>query len=543
MPRDLERLILRCLRKERERRVQFMADVKVELQEIAEAPGVPQTARTPVQDRRLAWTAGAVLIALAIAATTLFVWRGREIARPHPRVVPLTVTRGIEASPNFSPDGRQLAFAWDGEPAAAGVPTNFDLWLKLPGGSEARRLTSDAADDMGPSWSPDGRQIAFQRGRAGFPGTIHLVSPLGGAERKLTGLPAARSETNWFRGAAVPQLAWSPDGRWLAAARARAPGETRPDAGGIHLVPVGGGEPRPLTGPDPPAVDRDPAFSSDGRRLAYARCANDTFAACDVFVVELGDDLTPKAPARRLTRHDLTILGIAWTADQRSLVFGGARLAIAHLWRVDVDGDRPPERLEIARQGLSPSIAPAAGRLAYGQWGRDNDIYAFEPGRADVAVATSSLTDHGPTFSPDGRRIAFESGRTGTHDEIWLADADGSNPVQLTHGPGHWQGSPSWSPDGRRIVFDSRASDGICDIWTIDVDGAGLRRVTDGPLNEVMPTWSANGRWIYYQAERADGFDIWRVASTGREGGTSDPPWRVPRGGVAGRPIALLRPA
>ena len=173
VPRDLERLILRCLRKERERRVQFMADVKVELQEIAEAPGVPQTAqRPPVHDRRLAWTAGAVLIALAIAATALFVWRGREIARPHPRVVPLTVTRGIEASPNFSPDGRQLAFAWDGEPAAAGVPTNFDLWLKLPGGSEARRLTSDAADDMGPSWSPDGRQIAFQRGRAGFPGTI-----------------------------------------------------------------------------------------------------------------------------------------------------------------------------------------------------------------------------------------------------------------------------------------------------------------------------------------------------------------------------------
>ena len=516
VPRDLERLILRCLRKERERRVQFMADVKVELQEIAEAPGVPQTAqRPPAHDRRLAWTAGAVLIALAIAATALFVWRGREIARPDPRVVPLTVTRGIEASPNFSPDGRQLAFAWDGEPAAAGVPTNFDLWLKLPGGSEARRLTSDAADDMGPSWSPDGRQIAFQRGRAGFPGRIYLVSPLGGAERKLTDLPAARVRDQLVsRGGRAAARVVS---RRTMAGRGAGEGAGRdPPRRGRH-PPRSGWRRRAATAhrPGSSAVDRDPAFSSDGRRLAYARCANDTFAACDVFVVELGDDLTPKGPARRLTRHDLTILGIAWTADQRSLVFGGARLAIAHLWRVDVDGDRPPERLEIARQGLSPSIAPAAGRLAYGQWGRDNDIYAFEPGRADVAVATSSLTDHGPTFSPDGRRIAFESGRTGTHDEIWLADADGSNPVQLTHGPGHWQGSPSWSPDGRRIVFDSRASDGICDIWTIDVDGAGLRRVTDGPLNEVMPTWSADGRWIYYQAERADGFDIWRVASTG----------------------------
>ena len=399
VPRDLERLILRCLRKERERRVQFMADVKVELQEIAEAPGVPQTAqRPPAHDRRLAWTAGAVLIALAIAATALFVWRGREIARPHPRVVPLTVTRGIEASPNFSPDGRQLAFAWDGEPAAAGVPTNFDLWLKLPGGSEARRLTSDPADDMGPSWSPDGRQIAFQRGRAGFPGTIYLVSPLGGAERKLTDLPAARSETNWFRGAAVPQLAWSPDGRWLAAARARAPGETRPDAGGIHLVPVGGGEPRPLTGPDPPAVDRDPAFSSDGRRLAYARCANDTFAACDVFVVELGDDLTPKGPARRLTKHDLTILGIA--LDRRPAVARirrrstGDRPLVARRrrWRsaARAPRDRPAGPVAVHRTGRRSSCVRAVGtgqrHLRLRTWPRRRrrgDVVAHRP-RTDV---------------------------------------------------------------------------------------------------------------------------------------------------------------
>ena len=87
--------------------------------------------------------------------------------------------------------------------------------------------------------------------------------------------------------------------------------------------------------------------------------------------------------------------------------------------------------------------------------------------------------------------------------------------MQLTHGPGGWQGSPSWSPDGRRIAFDSRGKDGFFDIWTIEPDGSGLRRVTSGPLNDNLPTWSRDGRWIYYESERSDGNDVWRVPASG----------------------------
>jgi Tol biopolymer transport system component len=130
-------------------------------------------------------------------------------------------------------------------------------------------------------------------------------------------------------------------------------------------------------------------------------------------------------------------------------------------------------------------------------------------------VAASTLGDFGPAFAPDGRRFAFESARAGETNEIWLADADGSHPVQLTRGPGGWQGSPAWSPDGRLVAFDSRGSDGFSDVWVIAPDGSGLRQVTHGALDDAHPTWSSDGKWIYYRDHRPDGHDLRRVPIAG----------------------------
>jgi Tol biopolymer transport system component len=170
--------------------------------------------------------------------------------------------------------------------------------------------------------------------------------------------------------------------------------------------------------------------------------------------------------------------------------------------------------MEIGRRGLSPAIAAAADRLAFTHSLYDTDVYAFQPGQPDAPVASSTMTDNSPTFAPDGR-FAFESGRAGEANEIWVANADGSSPVQLTRGPGGWQGSPAWSPDGSHIAFDSRAPNGFADVWLIRPNGLDLRRITHGPFDEAMPFWSRDGRWIYYREDRADGADLWRVPLAG----------------------------
>jgi Tol biopolymer transport system component len=87
--------------------------------------------------------------------------------------------------------------------------------------------------------------------------------------------------------------------------------------------------------------------------------------------------------------------------------------------------------------------------------------------------------------------------------------------VQLTRGPGRWQGSPAWSPDGRRIAFDSQSEDRHWDIWTIDVAGGAPRRLTQNPGNENVPSWSRDGRWVYFSAEREGKRGVWRIPAAG----------------------------
>jgi serine/threonine protein kinase/tricorn protease-like protein len=513
VPRDLEKLILRCLRKEPERRYHHMVDVKVGLQEIKEESESGEAATAPVRSRRRLWLVASLAGLLATAAGA---WLLQRPPPPPPRVVPLTSMRGIEIAPSLSPDGEQVAFTWNGEKL-----DNPDIYLKMVGSSDVRRLTTDPAPDIQPTWSPDGRQIAFLRYRPqGY--TIQLVSPLGGpgSDRKLGDFLAAMGTPSW-----------SPDGRWLAVARAR-PGQVPPpgvDSGvpvseGLYLLPVQGGEPRPI--PLPEAGDAlNPRFSPDGRHLAYYSCVG---FSCHVDVVQLGADFVPKGPPRRLTRRPVFRFGgLTWTRDGKSLVF--VEQGIRRLWRVALEGTKPPTPIELDSLGATgPNAAASRDRLVFVREMRNVDIYRFETGRPAEPALASSYWDSNPHFSPDGRRVAFESERSGEAHEIWLADPDGTNAVQLTRGPGVWQGSPRWSPDGRRIAFDSQGEDGHWDIWTIDADGGSARRLTQGPGDENVPAWSRDGRFVYFGSRPGGGpADLWRIPAAG---GTEE---RVTHGGGA----------
>jgi eukaryotic-like serine/threonine-protein kinase len=160
VPSDLEKVILRCLRKDPDRRYQHMADVKVALQDIRDdTQSASAVAVSPSSHRRRWVGAGLAGILTLIAATALLLLRSHEgTDTPTPRVVPLTALSGIEAFPALSPDGNQVAFAWSGE-----KNDNWDLYLKFVGSPEIRRLTTDPLHDVYPRWSPDGRYIAFIR--------------------------------------------------------------------------------------------------------------------------------------------------------------------------------------------------------------------------------------------------------------------------------------------------------------------------------------------------------------------------------------------
>jgi Tol biopolymer transport system component len=190
------------------------------------------------------------------------------------------------------------------------------------------------------------------------------------------------------------------------------------------------------------------------------------------------------------------------------------------LWRVAVIGGLP-QKLQFGQNATAPTVARVGARLAYAQqnsWRNQLNIWRLDLSTPDkaknapVKVISSSRGQEEPRISPDGKRIAFLSARSG-NPEIWVADSDGSNLIQLTSFGGPTTGTPRWSPDSRRIAFDSRAS-GRVELYVVDADGGPARRLPTDTPNASMPFWSHNGRWIYFSViENKKG--IWKVPAEG----------------------------
>jgi len=172
----------------------------------------------------------------------------------------------------------------------------------------------------------------------------------------------------------------------------------------------------------------------------------------------------------------------------------------------------------VSEGGISPAISRQGTRLAFAREITDNNIWrASTHGGSDksppIALIASTRSDQVGQYSPDGKQIAFVSDRTG-HAEIWIANADGTNQIQLTSLPSDQAGSPGWSPDGRKIVFGWTAS-GTNQVYTIPVSGGKPSQITNSPATCVLPRYSRDGRWIYFASPRTGRFEVWRIPSQG----------------------------
>ena len=438
----------------------------------------------------------AVVVALAMAAAvSLYVFRLWLFPQLPMRTTPLTSLPGQERHPSFSPDGNQIAFVWDG-----GNGDNQDIYIKVVGAGAPLRLTTHPDPDQKPVWSSDGRHIAFVRSSEKG-GGIFVIPALGGPERKIGSLVL---DHEWAAGPS-----WSPDGRLLALSESHEPQGPL----SIFLASIDSLEKRKLTSPPMGSVgDCAPAISPDGRTVAFNRVS----AAGGIFLVPIaGGEPT------RLTHEPLPFCErLAWTANGRELVFstsasGGAPESSSSLWRVSASGGTP-ERLTVGGDNAAnPAIASRGNRLAYEQRSQTINIWqievptAREPSRSATKLIGSTRVDACPQFSPDGTRIVFCSDRTGS-DEIWVSDTAGSNLVQLTSRGGPMFGTPRWSPDGHRIAFD-----GDWGIHVINVDGGRSRRVASDTPDGVVPSWSRDGRWIYFASTRTGRSEVWKVPAAG----------------------------
>ena len=460
------------------------------------------------QRRRRLTLALSVAVAVLLAAWGVWKVRSKDSMSEALLTVPLTSYPGNEREPSFSPDGTQVAFSWDGE-----KQDNWDIYVKQTGVEPAYRLTMDPAADSSPIWSPDGRLIAFLRDLPPDKTAIMLMPQRGGSERILAEITGSLQRLTYR-----PSLSWTPDSKWIVAP-ASATGQ---HAGGLHLYSAETGEQEQLTSPPIEELgDTAPAVSPDGRSLVFSRVSPD-FYNISLWLLHLGEGYKPLGKEEKVQTGGMTNIGVAWLPNGEEFVFSSGTSDRVGLWRIAASSGALPKKINVdVSNAYEPTISRLGNRLAFVSGKSDLNIWRIDlrrkgrDAKASQFIA-STQTDLYPAYSPDGKKIAFMSDRSG-RDEIWICDNDGSKPTQLTSMAGDALYGPRWSPDSQNIAFTAAQQGMKEDIYLISAKGGTPRRLTSDPAEDKWPYWSRDGKSIYFSSTRSGREEIWKMPSNSEE--------------------------
>jgi Tol biopolymer transport system component len=399
----------------------------------------------------------------------------------------LTNYPGDEREPAISPDGSYVAFSWSGA-----KNDNYDIYVVQAAGQPPLRLTTDPAPDSYPAWSPDGRQIAFIRMSRDMASLV-VVSPLGGSERTIHQFYRIGTDLDFTQ---HPVLTWSQDGKWIVYSGQSSAGKKYQ----LFLLSVATGAVRSITSPEANvAGDSSPALSPDGRYLAFGRYLAPRNGR--ILVQSLGPGMILQGQLTEAPSNGLGVHSPGWLDDGDRLLF----LDYSQIFQWD------------RKKGTIPIYAASGimGGMSIGPPRRDNTrqvVVADSQDNAEIwsiplntagkqsigppqEFLRSTADDAHPDFSPDGKHVTFASTRSGAA-EVWVSDAEGGNPRQLTHLGAHVVSYPKWSPDGTRIAFHARVPD-IAEVYIVDVSKGAPQQITHADPGLALATWSNDGGTLY----------------------------------------------
>lgn len=376
-----------------------------------------------------------------------------------------------DLDPSFAPDGRRVLFR--GERTG-----RTGMWLLTAGEPSPRQLTQLQVPDGyegNAAWSPDGKTVAFVRvlppdSAGGRPrSTIALLDPVTDSTRllRIDGIPTPN----------VRDPAWEPGGKRIAVV-ARPVGAPR--GGRIWIVDAAGGTATPLTAETVSALA--PAFAPDGRRIAFF--APDSADLAQVWVLDLGSEQTSP---RRLTSHaDVSPTRVRWSSDGRELFYS----ADGRFWRIPATGGTPKE-------------IPFTARLAFERPRRLLPQAHFpEPGKPDSVRGFAGLA-----LSPDGRSIGMIA-----LGKLWVMPV-GGKPRAIADLP-RTARHLAWSADGASMAW-SAGRPGDEDLFATNVTAGTIARLTALPGREVFPAWSPDGRHLSFVHAQRERKPYLRVAEAG----------------------------
>jgi len=507
--------------------------------------------RTPavpiVHAKKRAYLYTAVLIAL-VAVMGYLLWRSAGES-PVPKLInptPVSTMTYDENWPTWAPDGVRLAYEWAG-----------NIWVtQVPGGSPVNLTGDNKGWDQHPSWSPDGRQIAFYSSRDG--GGFFIMPAIGGTPRKVpTSLPIPDDSHSWSpdgnelvfivndtTGAQVAEIvslkgatsrllqlpgekfqyrwdiSWSPDRRYLAYVVGGGVGML--DNTQLWIKQMADGKAFPVT--DWQAQNWRPSWSRDSKYLYFVSNRGGSMDLWRLWIT--GDSASNRMPQRITT--GLNIQYAAFSPDGNKLAYTKGQ-RVGNIWRVPIpQTGSHPATWEDARQLTDQQsdifvidISPDGKRLVFdsdrdGKW----RLWMMPVQGGEMQrVMIDTMKQICPAWSPDGQEIAYVS-QGGDNWGIWVVPVSGGPARHVASNDEHIR-HPAWSPDGRKIAFRSSRA-GNADIWIIPAKGGEAQQVTIHPAADNMPTWSPDGKWLIFGSDRKgkdswDSWDswLWRVRAAG----------------------------
>lgn len=484
VPMELVHIIRRALEKEAENRYQNLSELIIELRRLKRDTSRISTGMYVVSSKTKLSAKTIVLIS-ATAILFLAVLYGvyKILLRPsgpfQATFTKQTDFAGAEGVPDISPDGKFILYSRDVERT-----NSVDLFLQRTGGGNPINLTKDSNgwNYMG-AFSPDGQWITFHSDRQGKCG-LYVMGATGESLRRLADFGYSPS--------------WSYDGKEIVVSTVydmEPATKYNPSNGELWAIQVSTGEKRLITKEGDAQL---PSCSPHGYRIAYWGKPTESGRRGIVTIPYGGGEVMP------VTTDSSINWNPAWSPDGEYLYFLSNRGGNLNVWRVAID-EKSGEVLGEPEAVTTPSAAVEDLRFS-----RNSNIFIYinketryETYRLDfdpateringmpvpVIQGTKKLQYIGP--SPDGEWLAYA--QMEPQEDLFVIRKDGSGMRQLTNDRFNDRG-PAWSPDGKRIAFFSNRS-GKNEIWMVNEDGGGLQQITDLVKEvPVYPHWFPDGK-------------------------------------------------
>ncbi|PYT01974.1 MAG: hypothetical protein DMF63_03830 [Acidobacteria bacterium] len=381
-------------------------------------------------------------------------------------IQPVVESPFFDSDPTFSPDGKSIAYASD-------VEGNFEIYTRVIATGETRRLTYSPGHEAFPTYSPDGTQIIFNSDAEKENTDVYLMNIDGSNVRKMTDAPG------WD---VVPANSWSPDGT-------------------MNIEPYAPKHVGPGIESDQPL---GPVYSHDGRFVVYQM-------PDEIRVYDLD------------TRSDRSVIKTSaggnpsFSPDGQKILFQERIDENTEICQVNIDGSGFINLTNATFRDMAPAYSPDGSKIAFAsnrEFGTSTfELYTMNSDGTDTKLVFGDRAmSVNPAWSADGKTLFFsndrEDGRVGNF-EVFSVSIEGGPEKRLTHRRS-FDVDPAVSPDGSRVAFVSN-TDGNPEIYLMNADGTGLLRLTRDLKNDLLPHWSPDGRKLIFTSDRSGRYAMYEI--------------------------------